>query len=201
MYFKTPYPNQREDQASLYAVPYDPLDRHTHPDISLSMPYLLPLSQPSDSYAANVLDEGHEDATSALDAITDHLTTNTSSDPLGAFLTGKKRFLAKSVEDLLGLLYEREQIKYDSLRKIDYDSAQIKARLFEIDSWRTGINPQIDKTRANIERELLAFEREKRFEEVACWRDTTRLKSELREVLREFDSEKRREAVLGGYEV
>ena len=102
------------------------------------------------------------------------------------------------MEDVLGLIYEREEIKSNNIRTIDYDSCRTKARLFEIGSWQTGADPQLDKTRGNIERELLGFEREKRFEEVACWRDMTRLKSELREVLREFDGEKRKEALLEG---
>ncbi len=61
-----------------------------------------------------------------------------------------------------------------------------------------GVNPGIDRIRTNIERELLAFEREKRMEEVACWRDVCRLKSDLREVIRELEREKNRENLISG---
>ena len=181
---------------------YEPATLYHNPSSPASLSYPAFYPQPSDSYAKNAhsspLPDPLEDP---LTALTDGFQTRHTDGLLNSFLTGRKAHTGKSVEDILGLIHERESLKYDNLHKIDYDSAQTKTRLFEIDSWRTGINPQIDKTRAQIDRELLAFEREKRFEQVACWRDTTRLKSELRDALQEFGQEKRKEAFLQGYEV
>ena len=198
MNFQTAYPHGIEAtrNVDLYRAP----GSQAYFDTTVSLPYLSLLSQPSDSYAGKPYSSctaplGH------LEAITDDILPRDNSDPLGPFFAAKRGFLAGSVADILSLIYEREQLKYDNLRKIDYDSAKQKTRLFEIDSWRTGANPQIDKTRAQIDRELLSFEREKRFEDVACWRDITRLRGELREAVREFSQEKRKESLLGGYEV
>jgi hypothetical protein len=83
-------------------------------------------------------------------------------------------------------------MKYDSFRAMDYEAAGIKTKLFEIDNLRTGLNPQIERVRQNIVKELHALESEKRRETVECWRDITRLKGELREVMREFGQEKRK---------
>ena len=190
MKFQTPYSNDYATAA------YEATQRYPDPFNASFLSYLSFLPQPSDSYAAN-----EDDAVGHLEAITDDITTQASKDPLAPFFHGQKAFLGKSVQDILGLIYERETLKTENLRRIDYDSSQLKSRLFEIDSWRTGANPQIDKTRAQIDRDLLACEREKRFEDVACWRDTTRLKTELRETLGEFQREKRKEDLLSGYEV
>jgi hypothetical protein len=69
--------------------------------------------------------------------------------------------------------------------------------LFEIDNLRAGLNPQIERVRQNIVKELHILESDKRRETVECWRDITRLKGELREVMREFGQEKRKAALLG----
>lgn len=114
------------------------------------------------------------------------------------FLAGKREFLARSVEDILGMIYEREGLRDEHLRKIDYDSCKVSTRLLGIDYWRLGANKDLDKLRMNLEREIIAFEREKRMEEVNCWRDTSRLRTDLREVMREASQEWRRDSLLSG---
>ena len=48
--------------------------------------------------------------------------------------------------------------------------------------------------------EIAGLEKERRMEEVSCWRDITRLKSELRETLKEFNHEKEKEGLLSAHE-
>ena len=131
-----------------------------------------------------------------VDAITQDLTTPKQNDPINAFFRGKQLFLGKSVEDIVGLIYERETIKYESFRAMDYQASQNKTKLFELDNLRFGLDPQFERVRQNIVKELNVLESEKRREEVECWRDITRLKGELREVMREFGQEKRKSALL-----
>jgi hypothetical protein len=190
MEFRNIYPTDHARGA------YEATIRYPDPFSPASLPYLSFSPSFSQSYAAD-----EDAALSHLDAITDSITTGASKDPLAPFFHGQKAFAAKTVEDILGLVYEREQLKTANLRCIDYDSCYLKTRLFEIDSWRTGIDPQLDKTRGSIERDLLGLEREKRFEEVACWRDTTRLRTDLREALKEFQQEKNKESLLSPCEV
>lgn len=117
-------------------------------------------------------------------------------DPLEHFFLGKKVTLSRSVEDIVGLIDERVALKYTNIRTIDYESCETKTKIFELDRWYLGMNSSIDKMRSAFERELLGFEREKRMEEVACWRDVARLKSELREATKELDQENRRGELL-----
>ena len=133
-----------------------------------------------------------------LDALTDSLTTQPGQDPLDNFLTAKRTFVGKTVEDILGSLYERVSLKYDNLQQLDYQSSQLKTRLMALEQWRWGLNPQMERVRIGIEHEILDTDAEKRREEVECWRDVTRLKTELRESLREFSQEKQKNALITG---
>lgn len=99
-------------------------------------------------------------------------------DPLREYLEGKKRFLSRGIEDVLGLIQERVKIKYDLLRQIDYDSCKMQSRLFALYHFQLGLNPNVDRMRSNIDKEQVGLEREKRMEEVACWRDLSRLRGE-----------------------
>ena len=179
MEFNTPYTTPASRPTS-YSQP---------PSYYFSLPYTSLLSPPSHSYAV-------ADTSEPLDALIIDVEPATRRTPLDQFLDRKKRFAARSVEDILGLIYERQGIKYTMAREIDYEHCYLKSKLLETDTWRTGFNPQLDKTRGQIQSNLLALDQEKRREEVACWRDTTRLKTELREVLREFDQEKHKTGLL-----
>ena len=149
-------------------------------------------STPSDSYAVPTLEEG---ATGPLDAVVDTIFP-APLDSLDEFFSAKKRFVAKSVEEILGLVYERRQLKYDLFRGIDYESCRLGEKLLEMPAIRTGINVQLDRARGMLQKEIGGLDREKRMEEVACWRDLVRLQGELREALGEFEREKRRGSLL-----
>ena len=71
------------------------------------------------------------------------------------------------------------------------------SRLFPLYQFHVGLNPNVDRMRSNIDKELIGLEREKRMEEVACWRDISRLRGELREIMGEYAQEKRKDGLLG----
>jgi len=174
-YPETPaYPQNPLLFSSFYSsIPYNPY-HHS----ALSFPAA------SDSYAPPAGDD-------VLEALTHNITTPPAGDPIDAFFTAKKTFAARSVEDILTSLYERETLKYDNLRDIDYQSTTLRTRLFELQRWRLGLNPQMERVRFQVEKELADLEGEKRKETVECWRDVTRLKTDLRDALREFGQQKR----------
>ena len=110
-----------------------------------------------------------------------------------------RSLLAHSIQDLVELINERESLRDNNIYKIKIDSCQINNRLHEIEQWRSGhINPQVEKLRAGLESEVNTLEREIRMEEVACWRDVVRLKSDLRESIGEFVNEKRKQNLIDG---
>ena len=152
------------------------------------------------SYAIQSSDQVDSGQVTHLDVLTENLMHESNGDPLERFFRGKKVFLAKSVEDILGLIYEREYLRDENIRKIDYESSKSRIKLFGLDQWPSGIgfNPDIDKLRLNIEQDLTALEKEKRMEEIICWRDVCRLKTDLRQVMGEVSQEKRREGLISG---
>ena len=157
---------------------------------SLFLDPLLP--EPSQSYVVCNQEENNE---ILLEAITDNVKPE-STHVLDLFLSGKKRFSTKTVEEILGLIYERERIRYEHRSAIDYEQMRVSERLLETGTWRTGFSAQLDKTRAQLHGEIANLDREKRMEDVACWRDITRLKEGLREALRDFDHENRKELLI-----
>lgn len=130
-YPETPtYPRNPLVLSSFYSsIPYNPY-HHS----SFSSPAA------SDSYVPPAGDE-------VLEALTHNITTTPAGDPIDAFFTAKKTFAARSVEDILTSLYERETLKYDNLRDIDYQSTTLRTRLFELQRWRLGLNPQMESAR------------------------------------------------------
>ena len=120
------------------------------------------------------------------------------SDPLDRFFESKRRILAKSVEDVVSLIEERKTIKYDNFEKIDYDSCCVQTKLYELDHWPPESKSTVERKRSAFEKELLNFEREKRMEEVACWRDVARMRGDLRELMFHVEEEKRRQSLIQG---
>lgn len=128
-----------------------------------------------------------------LDAVTDAMFAQKSDDPLGQFLTAKKRVLGQSAEDLLSLIYERQGMKYDNTRQLMYESAHLGSQLLQLGDSTFGAFKDVDKTRLGLEKDIAGLERERRMEEISCWKDITSLKGELRETMQDFNMEKRKE--------
>ena len=74
----------------------------------------------------------------------------------------------------------------------------VKTKLYELDHWPPETNMSVERKRATFEKELLNFDREKRMEEVSCWRDTTRLRGDLRELMFKVGEEQRRQNFIRG---
>ena len=161
---------------------------HPYPTILTIIPHFLSPAA-SDSYVPPAGD-------GVLEALTHNITTTPAGDPIDAFFTAKKTFAARSVEDILTSLYQRETLKYDNLRQLDYEEAALKTRLHELEAWHTGMNPQMERVKIGLEHELHALAGETRREHVECWRDVTRLKTDLRDALREFGQEQRKTDLL-----
>jgi len=189
MEINTYYPTK--NQAETPNSPQPLLNAHSSQLSTSSRP------EPSDSYAAP---ETQDNVYSHIDALVEGVSGSQQTDPLERFMSARKRFLGRSVQDILGLIYERESIKYENDHRILYESAQVGSHLLNLGDWNIGTFKDIDKTRSQLEKEIANLEKERRMEEVSCWRDITRLKSELRETLKEFNHEKDKEGFLSAYQ-
>jgi len=120
-------------------------------------------------------------------------------DPLAHFLYGKQRFLSWSARDIVGLVYERQQLHRQQMEGIEGQKLSLNSSLLSLEGWQVGANPAIDRRRDSLESQVQSLERERRTQEVAAWRDTARLRADLREVLGELAVERRKWSFLGGY--
>ena len=119
-------------------------------------------------------------------------------DPLESFLSAKRQILAKSALDVLGLIYDREQLHREQVGHIELEECKVGTGLLEIEGWAVGTDPGIDRRRDSLEGHLLSLSRERRSQEVATWRDTARLRGDLRTILGELESEARKWSLLKG---
>ena len=121
-----------------------------------------------------------------------------SNDPLDNFFQAKRINLARSAEDITGLIEQRERIKKRNLYKITLGECEINSKLHNLENWYLGVDPVIDKRRAIFEKELLDFEKQKRWEETTAWKDILSLKNDLRGVVQELYKEQTKQKLLYG---
>jgi len=109
-----------------------------------------------------------------------------SKDPLDNFFQAKRVNLAQSLEEISDLIDHRESIKERNLYAIALGECELLTKLHNLESWYLGTDPVIDKRKAILERELLEFDRQKRMEETAAWKDVLTLKGELRGITQDL---------------
>ena len=196
MRFEPRGPNPYEMYVYLGRQNYESSRLHSEPDLN---PYLnLTLSGLgygfNDPFRERL--KSDENEPQDLEGLSDGLSLAKWTDPLGAFLGAKKEFLGKSIADLLREIEVREKMRDDHLHRIDYESCSFQTRIYELDFWQRGMNPIADRVRSNLEKEMSGLEKEKRMEEISCWRDVSHLKTDLREVMQEWAMEKRKDLLL-----
>lgn len=121
-----------------------------------------------------------------------------TEDPLDHFFQAKRVNLAKSMKDIVGLIDNRESIKDRNLYSIALGECELTTKLHNMEHWYVGKDPVMDKRRAQFERDLLEFDRQKRFEEVSAWKDTLLLKKDLRTILTELYKEQSKQKIIYG---
>ena len=90
----------------------------------------------------------------------------------------KVRMLKASLEQMLGLIAEREKVRQNNLRSIESELFKVQAELFIYQCIVYPISPD-HKRKSNLERALSDLEKSRRQEEIGCWQDTLKLWPEL----------------------
>ena len=119
-------------------------------------------------------------------------------DPLAKFLSGKRKFLNKSLDDILNRIKEREKIKNRNVLEIDQEICQIHTSMLSHPKNKYAIDMSLLKSYSTFQQQVNALDHAKRAEEISCWRDVTRLKSDLRDSIKELEQEKRKQSLLLG---
>jgi len=124
-------------------------------------------------------------------------STSAVQDPLTAFVTGKVRILATTIDQIVDEIEERQNLGEKVMKEIVMRMSDLKEPLYQVAPF--GSSPLTvgdPRRRAAIEKALLTLETEHRREEVATWKDVAGLKRELREIAREYEEEKNRARVM-----
>ncbi len=90
----------------------------------------------------------------------------------------KVEMLGASLEQMLGLIAEREKVRQHNLKSIESELSKIQAALFIYQCIVYPISPD-HKRKSNLERALSDLENLRRQEEIGCWQDTLKLWPEL----------------------
>ena len=118
------------------------------------------------------------------------------SDIVDDLLANKVEAMRQNIEHIAYQLEERDRLGKQNQYTIDLTMMKTKEDLFECELWPTGSNQTIEKRRSQLERELQELDREKRFEEISCWKDQQMLLRDMREATTEYDSAIRRKGLL-----
>lgn len=121
-------------------------------------------------------------------------------DPLDRFIARKLTVTEAGIRQVAKEIEARIRLRDRQLQAIDEDIAHLKERLYQAAPWghASPFGVGDAKRRGNIESQLAALEVEKRREESSAWRDVAGLKRELRELVREYEEEKRKQEVVLG---
>jgi hypothetical protein len=122
---------------------------------------------------------------------------NPSTDILKDILTDKLSFLIDIIAELKAQIAERQELKKRISDKLDQGHCLLQTYLYELDTWPRGANRSIEQRKIALEREIANLGKEMRSEKVACFRDITLLKRDLRQFQREYRNELRRVKMLG----
>jgi hypothetical protein len=185
-----------------YVDPYQPniLNRHSFLDPSLSV---NPVSPPTGFYQASpssidYLVRSSNQTPELTDEPQSLAAIAVGQDPLDRFLNSKKESLTGMAKGILGQIYERLTIRDTNFYEIDQRISRANGILETLSIFYLGANMVVDKRKAILERELIAFEQERRFEAVSCWRDISRLKLQLGEIGQLLDNHTSRERLIEG---
>jgi len=87
------------------------------------------------------------------------------------------------VNETVELILERVEMKDKHLAQIDQEICEAGTRILQMDHWWLGAGRPMSRIRENAEREISALNRERRMEDIACWRDVSELVLALRRIL------------------
>lgn len=110
-------------------------------------------------------------------------------DPLN-FPGERARLQDRQIDFLLDHLAARHAISYQVRRNIDYQDAKAKSMLDEIRTWPIALRGP--RRVSDLEKQILDLSNERWAEEVACWRDTGRILTDIFDHWAEYSEHSRR---------
>lgn len=112
------------------------------------------------------------------------------------FFSDKIELIKQAITETIFEMKTRQGLNSVFIQLIDSKIDNFLHELRELKHWTLGNNPSIEARRIHLEKELLQLEKEKRINNLSCWKDLLWLKKDLREAVSEYKSLMRMKNVL-----
>jgi len=123
-------------------------------------------------------------------------SNNSHPESGDAFFLDKVERIKQVILETISEMKSRQRLNEFFIQGIDSKVASFLHDLDELKHWSLGNNPSIETRRIHLEKEVLQLEKEKRINNLNCWRDLLLLKKDLREALSEYKSLMRFKEIL-----
>jgi hypothetical protein len=115
-------------------------------------------------------------------------TDNNHPESAEGFFFDKIEVIRQAIVETISEMKSRGKLNQLFILGIDSKITNLLHDLEELKHWSLGNNPSIESRRIHLEKEILQLEKEKRINNLHCWRDLLLLKKDLREALQEYKS-------------
>lgn len=120
---------------------------------------------------------------------------DTNTDPLGHLFTGKEYMLRAKAKLLYDELSARHQLRDRTVSMLNEQQCKLQSEIWKLERWVPGIK-LIEDQKSRLEQELLRLEKDKHDEATKSWKDTTGVKEDLIETVRELRKVQGHQALL-----
>jgi hypothetical protein len=158
---------------------------------------LSEILQSEDKYSTVFSKEQKGRSLDKIDILRDFLTYKlwSNSNPVEEIIKEKIRFHRASLVQILNLIMEREKAKQNNLVSIESEALKVQGELFLYKCIVYPISPD-NKRKSNFERAVSELEKQKRQEEIDCWKDTLKLWQQLLDIIAEYRATMRKARLL-----
>jgi hypothetical protein len=142
----------------------------------------------------------HEELRKSLEEVVLNQNPDKKDNPLENMFSDKSKSLKASVNALLEEIRLREEINSHQFNKIDKEISRQHTELMQLenlkDNYPHDLTKDLSEAKDKIKSNVLELEREKRKEQLECWRDLMFLKKYLMVSLKDYWELERKRGVL-----
>lgn len=124
---------------------------------------------------------------------------NKDMDPVTGLFESKTFFGKARIESVLNEMGTRYKLMNENLRGLDYQICEADSMIDRLPPHAPGMSKDLDRTRTALEDSVRRLEQEKMREKVTAWKDISRLKSDLHDVMEQYTSAQASGAFLSDY--
>ncbi|MBI3987778.1 MAG: hypothetical protein HY343_12705 [Lentisphaerae bacterium] len=111
---------------------------------------------------------------------------NKDLDPITGMFKEKAHFGRAVIEDVMADMALRYKMMNRAILTLDYQICAVDSEIMQLPYFQIGFNKDLDRLKTTLEAKTMDFEQQKMEERVAGWKDITRLKTDLMEVLKDY---------------